>query len=180
MPNAEVLEQKKAIVKALAEKIKNAQSGVLVDYKGINVSDDTKLRTDMRNAGVDYSVYKNTMIRLAAIEAGIEGLEPYLSGTTAIALSETDVVAPARVVSEYAKKIQNKFEIKVGFVEGKLVDAKQVEAIADLPSKEILVATVLAGLNAPITGFVNVLNANLRGLVVALNAICEKKGSEAA
>lgn len=180
MPNAKVLEQKKAIVQSLAEKLKNSASGVFVDYKGINVADDTKLRADMRKAGVDYTVYKNTMIRLAAQEAGIEGLEPYLAGTTAIALSETDVAAPARIVTDYAKKIQNKFEVKVGLVEGRLVDAKQVEAIAALPSKEVLVATVLAGLNAPISGFVNVLNGNLRGLVVALNAICEQKGSDAA
>ncbi|HHU07591.1 MAG TPA: 50S ribosomal protein L10 [Clostridiaceae bacterium] len=180
MPNAKVLEQKKAIVQSLADKFKNATSGVFVDFKGINVADDTKLRADMRAANVDYSVYKNTMIRLAAKEAGIEGLEPYLAGTTAIAISDTDVVAPAKIITDYVKKIQGKFEVKVGFVEGELVDAKQVEAIAALPSKEVLIATALAGLNAPITGFVNVLNANLRGLVIALNAICEKKESEAA
>ncbi|MGI6576913.1 MAG: 50S ribosomal protein L10 [Eubacteriales bacterium] len=180
MPNAKILEQKKALVAALAEKLKNATSGVLVDYKGINVADDTKLRADMRKADVEYSVYKNTMIRLAAREAGLEGLEPFLSGTTAIAMSETDVTAPAKIIVDYAKKIQGKFEVKVGFVEGKVVDVKEVEAIAALPSKEVLVATVLAGLNAPISGFVNVLNGNLRGLAIALNAIREKKESEAA
>jgi large subunit ribosomal protein L10 len=180
VPNAKILEQKKALVAALAEKLKNATSGVLVDYKGINVADDTKLRADMRKADVEYSVYKNTMIRLAAREAGLEGLEPFLSGTTAIAMSETDVTAPAKIIVDYAKKIQGKFEVKVGFVEGKVVDVKEVEAIAALPSKEVLVATVLAGLNAPISGFVNVLNGNLRGLAIALNAIREKKESEAA
>mgnify|MGYP000892855326 CR=1 FL=1 len=180
MPNAKVLEEKKAMVAALAEKLKNASSGVLVDYKGINVADDTKLRADMRKAGVEYAVYKNTLIRLAAQQAGLEGLDSYLNGTTALAISLTDVVAPAKLVSEYAKKIQGKFEIKAGFVEGKIVDAKEVGNLAELPSKEVLISRVLAGFNAPISGFVNVLNANLRGLAVALNAIREKKESEAA
>lgn len=180
MPNAKVLEQKKALVAALAEKMKKSASGVLVDYKGINVADDTKLRADMRKAEVDYTVYKNTMIRLAAKEAGLDGLEPFLAGTTAIAMSETDITAPAKLVVDYAKKIQGKYEVKAGFIEGKVVSAKEIEAIAALPSKEVLIATVLAGFNAPITGFVNVLNANLRGLAVALNAIREKKEAEVA
>jgi len=180
VPNAKVLEEKKAVVAALAEKLKNASSGVLVDYKGINVADDTKLRADMRKAGVEYGVYKNTLIRLAANQVGLEGLDPYLNGTTALAISLTDVVAPAKLVSEYAKKIQGKFEIKAGFVEGKTINEKEVSALAELPSKEVLIATVLAGFNAPISGFVNVLNGNLRGLAVALNAIREKKESEAA
>lgn len=180
MPNAKVLEQKKALVAELAEKMKKAAAGVLVDYKGINVADDTKLRADMRKADVDYTVYKNTMIRLAAREAGLEGLDPFLSGTTALAMSETDVTAPAKVVVDYAKKIQGKYEVKAGFIEGRVVSAKEIEAIAALPAKEVLIAQVLGGLNAPITGFVNVLNANLRGLVVALNAIREKRESGAA
>lgn len=180
MPNAKVLEQKKALVAELAEKMKKAAAGVLVDYKGINVADDTKLRADMRKADVDYTVYKNTMIRLAAREAGLEGLDPFLSGTTALAMSETDVTAPAKVVVDYAKKIQGKYEVKAGFIEGRVVSAKEIEAIAALPPKEVLIAQVLGGLNAPITGFVNVLNANLRGLVVALNAIREKRESGAA
>jgi large subunit ribosomal protein L10 len=180
VPNAKVLEQKKALVAALAEKMKKSASGVLVDYKGINVADDTKLRADMRKAEVDYTVYKNTMIRLAAKEAGLDGLEPFLAGTTAIAMSETDITAPAKLVVDYAKKIQGKYEVKAGFIEGKVVSAKEIEAIAALPSKEVLIATVLAGFNAPITGFVNVLNANLRGLAVALNAIREKKEAEVA
>jgi len=180
VPNAKVLEQKKALVAELAEKMKKAAAGVLVDYKGINVVDDTKLRADMRKADVDYTVYKNTMIRLAAREAGLEGLDPFLSGTTALAMSETDVTAPAKVVVDYAKKIQGKYEVKAGFIEGRVVSAKEIEAIAALPPKEVLIAQVLGGLNAPITGFVNVLNANLRGLVVALNAIREKRESGAA
>ncbi len=180
MPNAKVLEQKKAVVAALAEKLKNASSGVLVDYKGINVADDTKLRSDMRKAGVEYAVYKNTLIRLAANQVGLKGLDNYLNGTTALAISQTDVVAPAKIITEYAKKIQNKFEVKAGFVEGKAIDAAGVSTLAELPPKEVLIATVLAGFNAPITGFVNVLNGNLRGLAVALNAIREKKENEAA
>jgi large subunit ribosomal protein L10 len=180
VPSAKVLEKKKAMVAALAEKLRNASSGVLVDYKGVNVAEDTKLRADMRNAGVEYNVYKNTLIRLAAKEAGLEGLEPYLKGTTAIALSLSDVVAPAKIVSEYAKKFQNRFNIKAGFVEGRIAGLEEVKTLAELPPKETLISMVLAGFNAPVTGFVNVLNANLRGLAIALNAIREKKESEAA
>lgn len=175
MPNAKVLEDKKAIVAELTEKMKKASSGVLVDYKGINVADDTKLRKEMREAGVEYAVYKNTMIRFAADAAGLGKLDKVLSGTTALAISENNLVAPAKIVSEYVKKLKDKFEIKAGFVEGNVISAAEVVALAELPPKEVLVATVLAGFNAPISGFVNVLNGNIRGLAVALNAILEKK-----
>ncbi len=177
MPNAKVLEEKKAFVSSLADQMKNASSGVLVDYKGINVADDTKLRRELRAKGVEYAVVKNTLLRLAAREIGFEALEPVLEGTTALATSATDLVAPAKILSEYAKKSNDKFKIKAGFVEGRVVSSKDVTNLADLPSKEVLVARVLAGFNTPISGLVNVLNGNLRGLAVALNAIAEKKGA---
>jgi len=177
VPNAKVLEEKKAIVKELAEKMKNASSGVLVDYKGISVEADTKLRREMRSAGVEYAVVKNTLTSLAAKEIGFEDLIPFLNGTSALAVSENDAVAPAKILSAYAKKSVYKFKIKAGFVEGKVIGADGVKALADLPPREVLIAQVLGGLNAPITGLVNVCNGNIRGLVIALNAIAEQKAS---
>ena len=174
MPSEKILAQKKELVNALTEQLKKATSGVLVDYKGINVVDDTKLRAELRKAGVQYSVKKNSMIRLAAKQAGITGLDDVLSGTTAIATSETDLIAPAKILVGFAEK-NEKFKIKSGFLEGKCISVKEIGDLAKLPPKEVLIAKVLGGFNAPISGFANVLNANLRGLVVALNAIAEKK-----
>jgi large subunit ribosomal protein L10 len=147
---------------------------VLADYRGLTVEQDTALRSALRKAGVEYKVVKNTLTRFAVKESNLGGLESYLSGPTSLALSETDPVAPAKILSEYAKKFE-KLEIKAGVVEGKVIDVKGVNALADLPSREVLIAKVLGGFNAPITGFVNVLNGNIRGLVVALNAIAEKQ-----
>ena len=174
MPSEKILAQKKELVNALTEQLKKATSGVLVDYKGINVVDDTKLRAELRKAGVQYSVKKNSMIRLAAKQAGITGLDDVLSGKTAIATSETDLIAPAKILVGFAEK-NEKFKIKSGFLEGKCISVKEIGDLAKLPPKEVLIAKVLGGFNAPISGFANVLNANLRGLVVALNAIAEKK-----
>lgn len=176
MANAKILEEKKAVVSSLADQMKNASSGVLVDYKGITVADDTKLRRELRKAGVEYAVVKNTMLRLAADQTGLKELDPVLSGTTALAVSATDPVAPAKILNAYAKKNDN-FKIKAGFVDGKVISPKEVASLAELPSREVLISRVLGGLNAPISGFVNVLNGNIRGLVVALNAIAEKKSA---
>ena len=177
MPSEKALQQKKALVEELSEKLKNAVSGVVVDYKGISVADDTKLRSDLRQAGVEYFVVKNTMLRFASENAGLSELHSVLEGTTALAISTDDVVAPAKVLNKYAEDSKGAFKIKAGFVEGKVVNDKEVEAIAKLPSKEVLIAQTLGGLNTPISGFVTVLNANIRGLAVALNAIAEKKGA---
>ncbi len=177
MPNKNVLESKQAFVAELAEKLKNASAGVLVDYKGISVADDTKLRRELRNAGVEYIVVKNTLLSLANKQVGFDALESHLKGTTALAISPTDPVAAAKILCEYAKKSNDKFKIKAGFVDGGVIDKDQVNALAELPPREQLIARVLSGFNAPISGFVNVLNGNLRGLVVALNAIAEKKGA---
>ena len=178
MPSGKVLQQKQEVVKELAEKIKAAKSIVLADYRGLTVEQDTELRNALRKAGVEYKVVKNTLTRFAARENGLEGLDSYLNGPTAMAVSFTDPVAPAKVLAEYAKKYE-KLELKVGVIEGKIIDVNGVKALADLPSREVLISKVLAGFNAPITGFVNVLNANIRGLVVSLNAIAEKKAQEA-
>lgn len=177
MPNAQVLEKKKAEVAALADSMKNAVSGVLVDYKGITVDADTKLRNELRKAGVKYKVVKNTLMQRAVKDIGFEALDPQFFGTTAMAVATEDMIAPAKILCEYAKKSGGKFTIKAGFVEGRVIDAAEVSALAEMPPKEQLIARALAGFNSPISGFANVLNANLRGLAVALNAIAEKKGA---
>jgi len=150
MPNAKILEQKKALVASLVEKIKNSPAGVLVDYKGINVEDDTILRRELREAGVDYSVIKNTLIQFAAKELGYEALDEYLNGTTALAISTTDdVIAPAKILGAYAKKHEH-FTIKAGYLEGKVIGPEEVQKLANMPSKEVLLAQVLYSFNYPI------------------------------
>ena len=176
MPSEKILEQKKQIVAELTEKLKSACAGVIVDYKGINVADDTKLRKELREAGVDYFVVKNTLLSRAAKEAGLEGLDPVLEGTTALAVSKEDHVAAARILCKFAETNKS-IKTKAGFVEGKTIDVAEVENLAKLPSKEVWVAKALGGLNAPITGFVTVLNGTMKGLVVALNAIAEKQSA---
>ncbi len=176
MPSAAVLEQKKAIVEALAEEMKGAASGVLVNYQGISVEDDTKLRSELRKAGVEYKVIKNTLISKASDIAGLEGLKDVLNGMTAIAISKDDHVAAAKALCEYAKKHDN-FVIKAGFIDGKVVGPEEIKTLAELPSKEVLVATVLGTLNAPITGLATVLNGTIRGLATALQAIADQKGA---
>ncbi len=168
MPSAKVLEQKKQLVAELAEKMKNASCGVLVDYKGINVADDTTLRAEMRKNNVDYRVIKNTLIRFAAKEAGIEGLDGVLEGTTALAISADDVIAPAKVVAEYAKKNENFYNIKAGFIDGKVVSIEEIMELANLPSKEVLLGRLVGSLKSPIFG-----------LALVLKAIADKGGEAA-
>ena len=174
MPSNAILEKKKQQVEALSEKMKNSCAGVLVDYKGISVEEDTKLRKELREAGVEYTVVKNTLLGMAAEKAGISGLEEYLSGTTSIALSEGDYVAAARIISKTATE-GKKISVKAGFIDGKVIDEAGVKELAELPPREVLVAKALGGLNAPISCLVYVLNANITGLVRALSAIAEKQ-----
>ena len=174
MPSEKVLEQKKQAVAEVADKLKNAVSGVLVDYQGITVEQDTKLRAELRAAGVDYFVFKNTLSRLAVKEAGYEELLPVLLRMTAIAVSNTDPVAPAKILSSHADKIPT-FSIKAGFVEGNAIDAAGVNRLATLPSREELAAKMLGSLQSPIYGLVNVLNGNLSGLARVLASIRDKK-----
>ncbi len=176
MPSEKILEQKKALVASLSDKLKNSCAGVIVNYKGINVSDDTKLRKELRESGVEYFVVKNTLLQRAAKEAGLDGLEPVLEGTTAIAISKEDHVAAARILCKFADE-NDFFKAKAGFIEGKVISEAEVNNLAKLPTKEVLVAKALGGLNAPISGFVTVLNGTIRGLVVALNAIAEKQSA---
>ena len=180
MANEKALSEQQAIVAALAEKLKNASAGVFVDYSGTTVAVDTAMRRAMRQAGVEYSVIKNTLTRFAANQTGFEALDPFLNGPTALAISYSDPVAPAKIICEYAGKKDSTMKIKIGFVEGKIIPEAEIKALADLPSKETLVAQVLGTMVAPITGLVTVLNANIRGLAVALSAIAEKKSENAA
>ena len=167
MPSAKILEQKQAIVAELAEKIKGSVSGVLVDYKGITVEDDTKLRANLRKEGVEYSVIKNTLISKAFDQVGFENSKSVLNGMTAIALSKDDAVAPAKILAEYAKDHQN-FVLKAGFVDGKELDAAGVKALSEIPSKEVLLGKLLGSMQSSLYKF-----------VYGLQALVDKKNSGA-
>ncbi len=176
MPSEKILEQKKQHVAELAEAFKKANVGVLVNYSGITVENDTKLRKQLREAGCQYKVVKNTLLRLAFEQAGIEGLDEQLHGDTAIAFCENGYTEAPKILTDYAKDNET-FKVKAGFIDGGAVDANSIHELAKLPSKEVLVAQALGGLNAPIQGFANVLSGTIRGLVVALNAIAEKQSA---
>ncbi len=176
MPNAKILSEKQAIVADLTEKIQGAAGGVLVDYKGITVAEDTALRAEMRKNGVDYAVVKNTLTRFAVKNAGLEELSSVLEGTTSLAVSATDPVAPARVVSEFSKKMNGeKFIVKAGFVDGKVISVDEVKALADLPSKEVLLSMLLSAMQGPVRGLAVSLDATISGLARALQAVADQK-----
>ena len=150
------VELKQPVVAEISAGIANAQSVVLVDYRGLTVEQDTELRKKLREAGVSYKVYKNTMMNFAFKGTEFEGLAPYLNGPSAMAYSSEDATAPARVLAEFAKKA-NKLEIKAGVVEGTVYDAKGMEAIANIPSREVLIGRLLGSMQSPITNFARVL-----------------------
>ena len=174
MPSEAKLQSNKETVKALTEDIKNSLGTVFVDYRGINVGQDTELRVALRNAGVKYGVVKNTMTRFALKELEIDGLDGALIGPTAIATSPADPVAAAKIVADFAKRIE-KLEIKAGILGEEVIDVAGVLALAELPPKDVLVSKMLGMIAAPISGLVNVLNANIRGLAVVLRAIADKR-----
>ena len=157
MPNAKALESKKAVVETLTGKIQEATSVVFVDYKGINVAQDTELRKLFRDAEVDYTVVKNTLTRFAARNAGYD-FDEVLNGTTAMACTTGDPIAPARIVCEFAKKNKNTLSIKGGIVEGSVLSADQLNGFGELPSKNALVASVLGTFLAPISSLAFVLD----------------------
>lgn len=166
MPNAKVLEAKQAVVAALAEQLKNAQSGVLVDYSGITVSEDTELRAELRNNEVQYGVVKNNMLRRALDEVGLKELDSVLNGTTSLATGANDPIAPIRVISDYVKKLgQEKFHVKAAFMEGKVLGDVEIVQLAALSSKKDLQAQAMGTLLAPIVS-----------LAAVLAAIVESKG----
>ena len=168
MPNAKVLSEKQAIVEGLTQRLSNANSGVIVDYKGITVAEDTELRRELRTAGIEYTVVKNTLLRFAVDKCNYSEFDSLLNGTTSLATTEGDPIAPIRIISEYAKKLNNKFEVKGGFMEGKILPLNELAEIAQLPGKEALYAKVLGTMLAPITS-----------LAIVIKAIAESKGAPA-
>ena len=165
MPNAKVLSEKQAIVAALTEKLQGSVAGVIVDYSGITVAEDTEMRRKLRENNVDYAVVKNTLLRFAINNSGLEELDPLLNGTTSLAVSVDDPVAPAKIIKEYADKLNGRFEIKGGFMDGKVISLEEVHALASIPALPVLQAQVLGTMLAPITSF-----------AVVIKAIAEKLG----
>lgn len=169
--------EKEVIVEELKDKFQNSKVAVFADYSGLNVAEATKLRRKLRQADCEFRVAKNTLTSLAAKQVGLEGVDPYLQGPIAIAFG-TDPVAPAKVLSEFIRETK-KMEIKAGVLEGKVIDAKGVKALADLPPREVLLAQVVGGMQAPLYGFAGVLQGTLRSFVYALEAVRKQRAGEA-
>lgn len=170
MPNAKALEEKKAVVDALTQRLQNTESGVFVDYKGITVEEDTALRSEMRKEEVEYSVVKNTLLRFALKNVGFEELEPILSGSTSLATAKADPIAPFRILADYSQKLgDDRFNIKAAFMDGSILSKEEIQELSKLPSKEGLLSVVLGTMLAPITS-----------LAVVLDQIAKKQGAPAA
>ena len=167
MPSNSILEQKQAIVADLADKIKASPAGVVVNYQGITVDADTKMRKALREAGVTYTVMKNSLTGRACEAVGLGDMKQYLTGMTAIAIGNEDPIAPAKILKEYAEKIES-FEILAGYLDGQVVDKDTVIKLADIPSKEVLIAKLLGSIKSP-----------LYGLAYALQAVVDKDGEAA-
>ena len=164
MPSNSILAQKQQIVADLAEQIKNSAAGVIVNYQGITVDADTKMRKALREAGVKYVVMKNTLTGRACDEVGYGELKQYLNGMTAIAISENDPVVAAKVLKEYAEKVES-FNILAGYVDGEVIDAAKVNALAEIPNKETLIAKLLGSIRSPLYSF-----------AYAIQAVVDKSG----
>jgi large subunit ribosomal protein L10 len=173
MPDIQAKEQ---VVKAIEQKINDASLIVFSDYRGLNVEEVTELRDKLRVPGVEFKVLKNTMMRFALKNAGYEEIANQVEGPNAVLFSNEDVVGPAKTIFEFVRQHPN-LEVKFGLLEGQTVSPDKIKALADLPPREVLVAQVLGTMQAPITSFVRVLNANLTGLVRALDQIKEQKAS---
>jgi len=160
MPSKVILEKKQAEVEALVEKIQNSVSGVLVQYQGITVEDDTKMRAALRKAGVEYAVIKNSITGRACEKVGYDEIKPHLEGMTAFAISKDDPIAPAKILKEYDDKVPT-FQIKAGYLDGKVVDADTVKQLATIPGKEVLLGKLLGSLKSPLCKLCAVLNAKI-------------------
>ena len=158
MPSEKILEKKKQAVAELVEKLNASVAGVVVEYKGVTVADDTKLRADLRAENIEYKVVKNSILGRAADEAGLSELKSVLEGTTAIAISKDDQVAAARILKKFADSHED-FNIKSGYMDGAVVDLPTINSLAGLPSKDVLLATVCNAFNAPIASFARVIQA---------------------
>ena len=170
------VESKKQVVESILEKIKNAKSVVLIDYKGLTVLQDTEFRNDLRKANCEYKVLKNTMVRRAFNELGVTSFDEDLNGPTAVAFGQDETTA-AKVAVEACKKYNDTISIKSAYVDGSYVDKAGVVALSNMPSKEQLVAKMLGSMQAPISNFVGALSGITRKLVIALNAISEQKAN---
>ena len=168
MPSQKVLEQKKQLVAELTERLNKSCTGLLVSYEGISVADDTKLRKELREAGVEYTVIKNTLLTRAFAETGLSDLDQHLSGTTAIATSDDDYVAAAKILCGFADKSKTGFAVKGGYMDGQVISMDKITELSKLPSREILLANVLGAFQAPIASFAR-----------AIQAIVDKGGVEA-
>ena len=167
MPSKSILEQKQQAVAELAAQLKASTAGVLVNYQGITVEDDTKMRKALREAGVEYSVIKNSITGRACDKVGYGDMKQYLEGMTALAISSTDPIAPAKILKEYADKVES-FEIKAGFIDGGVIDAATVNDLANIPGREVLIGRLLGSIQSP-----------LYGLAFGIQAIIDKEGGVA-
>lgn len=172
--------EKTAVVEAMQEKLTSAKGAVFVGFHGLTVADVTKLRRKFLAANVEYKVVKNTLTRIAAQQAGFEGLGEFMEGPTALAVSMEDAVAPAKVLKDFIKETKTEaLEVKVGLVEGKVIDAAGVDELASLPSREELLAKLLGSMMAPVSGTVNVLQGTIRNMVYVLDAVRKQKEEQA-
>ena len=171
--------EKASKVAELKDLLTASKGIVLVNYCGLTVAEDTELRAKMREAGVKYMVAKNTFIRIAAKEAGIEGLDSVLEHNTALAFSAEDPVAPAKILNDFSKD-HKALELKAGVLDGKVIAVDEVKALAELPSREELLAKLVGSMQAPISGLVNVLQGTIRNFVYTLEAVRQKKEQESA
>lgn len=169
---------KQEVVNEIKEAIQNSKSVTIVEYRGLNVDQVTDLRNKYRASGSSYKVYKNTMVSIALKELGYEGFEEILAGPNGFVFSNEDMVQGPKVTEEFAKK-NDKLKIKAGLLDGKVLSEEEVKALAKLPTREVLVAMALGGLNAPITGFANALQGIIRSVVYVLDAAREKKEQNA-
>ena len=180
MPSSSILAQKQAIVADLAEQLKNSPAGVVVNYQGITVDADTKMRKALREAGVKYTVMKNSLTGRACEEVGMGEMKQYLSGMTAIAIATDDAVSPAKILKEYADKIES-FQILAGYLDGAVVDKATVEKLASIPSKEVLIAKLLGSIKSPLYGFAYAIQAIVdKGDTTSAEAATEAPAEEAA
>jgi large subunit ribosomal protein L10 len=171
MPNV----KNKEAVKVLAEKFKSMKGMILTEYHGLSVEEISELRNKLRAQNSEYSIVKNTLSEIALKEAGIDAGNNF-SGPTALVIENGDVVSPAKVLMDFAKT-HAKLKVRAGYLESKFVDASVVSQLSELPSREVLIAKMLGSMQAPISGFVNVLAANIRGLVTVLDAIAKKQAA---
>ena len=178
MPSQKVLEQKQQVVAQLAERIQGSVAGIIVDYKGITVEDDTKLRKELRENGVKYTVVKNTLIKRAAEKAGLNGIDDVLNGTSAIATSAEDYVAAARILQKFAEQHDN-FKVKTGYLDNGVISLDKIQSLAKLPSREVLLANVLGAFQAPIASFARAIQAVVDKSGEAAPAAAEEAPAEA-